>query len=295
MSMLDVSKFTNDPDAESQLSFASFSTELGEDHAFLDTRLHQWIIAFHSIYALLRNGDCPYFYILLDSPVLFLAARVNQVEQIRVVISHSTIQLRQKLQEEQIRFDVIQNDTLIFVGKRHIHALFDYLLQHVTIQSLTRELPLIVAPTAFANGTLQTLAVNHNTYSKHNKKTLVTHHMLELRGYILPHTWYHLLPVMQQSQEGNFTMSFTDTERYTDELNRAQCFDITSTSQAASQMTQFGLTQQAGGYWLNRLTNNDEFSYLNKEENKNMTTSVIHTLTCADNVYTSVKLINNIT
>jgi hypothetical protein len=289
--MINLSKYAKDEESQNDLTFASFADEL-EDHSYLDSRLQQWFTALQSVYALILNGDCPYFYILTEtSPILFLAAGVNQVEQVRVIVSHSTQQFRQKLQSERIRFDIVNADSLIFIGKRRIHALYDFLLSYIQIQSFTRDLPLLVAPVAYTNGTLQNVIVQHTTFTKTNNKVLETHHMLELRGIMLPHMWYHLLPVMQQAQEGEFSFQFTETEQYTEQLNNLQSFDINTTSQAASQMTQLGYTQQAGAYWLNQLPNSDEFSYLQKAENKEIRNMAIQSLTCSDNVYTSVKLL----
>jgi hypothetical protein len=293
LSQIDLSKYSDD-ESQGSLSFMTFKTELGDDHIYLDQRQQQWILAFESIYATLRNGHCPYFYVLVqDSPILFIAARVNDIEQVRVIMAHTTTQFRAKLKDENIKFERLQNDTILFIGKRRVHAFYDFLLQYITIQSLIRDVPVIISPVAFVHSTLRTLKVSHKQFTKFNKKAqrMDTEYMLKLEGYILPHTWYHLLPIMQQAQQGDFTLKFIEFEIYTDMLNNAQSADVPAMSQGPSQMTQLGLTQQAGGYWLNNM-NNEEFSYLSKKETKDMNSAMIQQLVCIDNVYTNVKIIN---
>ncbi|KAL0487625.1 donson [Acrasis kona] len=267
-------------------SVDSFRNELGEDFEYLKQRLTQWASAFQSVYTMLRNGDCPYFYLITKGcPIIFIGCRVNEVEQIRVVISKVSQKMKEEIVREKIKFQIIQEHTLLFVGFRRVHAIFDFLLQYNMKKCLVRDVPIILSPVSFLFGTLTSLSVHDNAYNKYDDRTKqnTTVHKLELDGFILPHSWYPMLLILQHTQKGDFHLRFKQVVENTHLINSTQRYDYSN-----SQMTQYTATQQGGGNWTSHF-DETEYSYLNKKESKVV---IVNSVTCTGNVYTKVELNN---
>jgi len=217
---------------------------------FLQERISRWTQAFTSLYSMLRNGKCPYFYVRNSgkNSVLFQAYGVGG-QDIRAVLNESSAKVREELEkysieyvdlgtmaseasqregsaEQEVKRSTSSNNphTLLFQGKRSVHALFNFLLVESCngcLKWLRDDVPELLSSTPFIFGTLENVEVKqlrehssvqnatvsgNTTISGVNKSRDGSRHYREEKKYVLhiagvcmPHTIHHMCRVFQES------------------------------------------------------------------------------------------------
>lgn len=116
---------------------------------------------------MLRNGQCPYFYVLFkDFSVLFIASGVCGTDtNVRAIISHSSSLLKQQLEMEKVKYEIDDQGPLIFVGRTKVHALYDFIMNSIVFNGtaigslVNNDVPKIISPVAFVHATLKSSQV----------------------------------------------------------------------------------------------------------------------------------------
>lgn len=166
--------------------------DLGE---FIQERIAKWTQAFTSLYSMLRNGKCPYFYLRVPkmNSVVFIAHGVGG-KDIRAIWNHPSSKNKLDLQKYSIQFtEILQSNggsgngigsmdgiggtmsgtgagstggeniqPLLFSGKKDVHALFNFLLIEacgIGLKWLREDVPELISSTPFIFGTLENVEV----------------------------------------------------------------------------------------------------------------------------------------
>lgn len=280
-------------------SDVDFSRVLGNesDARFMQQRVIDWIEAMCSIYDMLRNGQCPYFYVVTESfVVLFVAAGVcGQDNNVRATISHSTDHLRRRLRDECIHFTHVDDSlsnahvkhkhgTLLFAGRSNVHALFDFLLNNCIAfdsgpLSIIHDVPVILSGTPFIHGIIKDLRIRTAEFVMANSSQ--RRYELVITGPLMPHTVHQLCDILRQTQH-EFRMTFRQHLHLSTPLNvfhaikalpnnpltMASKQRITMSSQSSSS----SLSNVTQGYfcWIHRGSAQDYLHHPERDEMQHM-------------------------
>ena len=277
--------------------YENYEGQLGQiDTQYMNERYLCWFDALTTLFTSFVEGLCPYFYLLYDythkSSMVFISNSTFGGKAKRCIISNPSTDLINSLKEEQIEFKEIHSDrsdsrteadnimlsarteaissqfkSLVIIGRQNLHALVDFLINY-HLKFLHCDIPQIISPNSFLNSTLKkTKLFPRSTDDKENK------YVLEVRGYLLPHSFLDLCSIVQQVHS-NFICSVKETKEETLRLNDFQALEVATP-----------LLSQSGASFTNHVVQQN-FSYSEFDSMKGQT---IRSISHSSNVF-SVRL-----
>lgn len=139
---------------------------------------------------------------------------------------------------------------LTFTGHFGVHGLFEFLLNRKYARNGRLSLPTLLSPTAFENSTLRSLRANYTgalskiggNLPRRRTVQMSQAYALELEGPILPHSYFKLHQLLEETQDSQFNAVYltSDATHTTVGLNCFRPGDPSSESEVADAAFELG-------------------------------------------------------